>query len=328
MSTSLDTMESKLSKLEDPLDKSTTLRGHISKITPHGTSHWTSCFRADTISTPHRHSTFTRAPRGLIGLQYLPSNGSRNDNATAQHESSRNPDEKNEKRLEDCQDSERRGQSYFIKIAQGKNGMSMTEGEYISATDMQNVSPRFCTRYVGRVSFREEDEEEAFDDECKYGDRVTREEKVHYCNASEFVAMRSPTTSDIQIVIHQLALFHAKSAEKCSVLKYCGRPKGMFFGYHTTTHNGKLAQDNKWTTIWEECFTRNMRRMLEYDKKEGGERSVEAEYFFETFFRQRHAKTIASYGDVWAEGQAITYPWRFVGWEYRGWRGGRGGGGV
>lgn len=34
------------------------------------------------------------------------------------------------------------------------------------------------------------------------------------------------------------------------------------FGFHITTFNGKLAQDNTWTDTWEEFYVRGMRRML------------------------------------------------------------------
>ncbi|KAI4945764.1 hypothetical protein J4E91_007677 [Alternaria rosae] len=237
MSTSLDTTESKLCKLEDLLDKSTTLRGllppntDISKITPHGTSHWTSCFRAGTTSTPHRHSTFTRAPRGLIGLQYLPSNGSRNDNATAQHESSRNPDEKNEKRLEGEQDTERRDKSYFVKVAQGKNGMSMLRGECESAADMKRMMPGFCVKGVGWGVLGEEskgEEQSGEDGDDDENDDARQQTKWHFY-IQNFTPMRSPTTSGKQLLAHQLALLHAKNAENCSDLNYCGRPEGRFF---------------------------------------------------------------------------------------------------
>ena len=181
----------------------------------------------------------------------------------------------------------------------------------MSAADMQNVSLRFYTRWVSWGFFAQE-EEEALDDEYKYGDQNTIEDKAHYYYVSEFVAMRPPTPSDMQLLAHQLALFHAKSAEKCDVLDQNGRPQGRFFGYHTTTHNGKLAQDNTWTTTWEEHFTRNMRRMLNYNEKEGGERSVEAEYLLEALFEKvmprllrpmemygRRISPSLCHGDVW-----------------------------
>ena len=156
----------------------------------------------------------------------------------------------------------------------------MLKGDFMSAADMQNVSPRFCTRWVSWGSFAQA-QEEALDDEYKYGDQNTREDKAHHYYVSEFVTMRPPTPSDMQLLAHQLALFHAKSAEKCDVLNQQGRPQGRFFGYHTTTHNGKLAQDNTWTSTWEEYFTRNMMRMLDHDEDEGGKRSVEAEYLLD-----------------------------------------------
>jgi len=202
----------------------------------------------------------------------------------------------------------------------------MLKGEFQSAADMQNVLPRFCTRWVALGSFAQE-KEEALDDEYEYGDQNTREERTHYYYVSEFATMRPPTPSEMQLLAHQLALFHAKSAEKCDVLNQHGRPQGRFFGYHTTTHNGKLAQDNTWTSTWEEYFTRNMRRMLEYDEKEGGKRSVEAEYLLDALFDKvmprllrpmemcgRKISPSLCHGDVWEgnvgvgeEGEVVVF---------------------
>lgn len=251
----------------------------------------------------------------MTGLRYLNSNGSRYDNAEAQHEGSRNPDEKNEERYEGEQDTERRDKSYFVKVAQGKNGMSLVKGERESAADMERVMPWFCVKGIdwGVLGEEGKGEEQSGEDGDDDENDDAKQETKWYFYIQNFTPMRSPTTSDMQTLIQQLAVFHAKSPEKCSDLNYCGWPEGRFFGYHTTTHNGKLAQDNTWTTTWEEYFTRNMKRMLEYDEKEGGERSVEAEYLLEALFDKvmprlllpiemygRKVKPSLCHGDWWA----------------------------
>jgi protein-ribulosamine 3-kinase len=51
------------------------------------------------------------------------------------------------------------------------------------------------------------------------------------------------------------------------------RKEGKKFGYHTTTHNGRLTQENTWTGTSEEYFVRGLRRMLEHDEMEDRARS-------------------------------------------------------
>lgn len=46
-------------------------------------------------------------------------------------------------------------------------------------------------------------------------------------------------------------------------------PNGKF-GYHLTTYNGILPQDNKWTDTWEEYFSNNFRRMVELEEAAQG----------------------------------------------------------
>ena len=42
-------------------------------------------------------------------------------------------------------------------------------------------------------------------------------------------------------------------------------PNGKF-GYHITTYNGILPQDNAWTDTWEEYFSNNFKRMVELEE--------------------------------------------------------------
>lgn len=46
-------------------------------------------------------------------------------------------------------------------------------------------------------------------------------------------------------------------------------PNGKF-GFHITTYNGTLAQDNTWTNTWEDFFGRGMRRMLQLEEEARG----------------------------------------------------------
>ena len=42
------------------------------------------------------------------------------------------------------------------------------------------------------------------------------------------------------------------------------------FGFHTTTCNGKLPQDNAWSASWEEFYIRGLKHMFEIEKRVQG----------------------------------------------------------
>ena len=62
-------------------------------------------------------------------------------------------------------------------------------------------------------------------------------------------------------------------------------PDGKF-GFHITTHNGTLAQDNRWTDTWEEYFVQNMRRMLELEMEVQGPQSEEMRVVVDLLFEK------------------------------------------
>jgi fructosamine-3-kinase len=139
----------------------------------------------------------------------------------------------------------------------------MLEGEYHSAMDMRAVLPGFSPIPIGWGVF-DSDQDLAF-----------------FLQAFHDMDTEIP---DMDQLTRTLAEFHIKSEERFEELTRDRRPDGMKFGYHVTTHNGKLAQDNTWTRTWEEYFTQNMKRMLEHDEKEGGERPQELEELLQPLF--------------------------------------------
>lgn len=42
------------------------------------------------------------------------------------------------------------------------------------------------------------------------------------------------------------------------------------FGFHATTYNGTLGQDNNWSSSWEEFYVRGMRHMLKLERESAG----------------------------------------------------------
>ncbi|KNG45164.1 fructosamine kinase [Stemphylium lycopersici] len=177
-------------------------------------------------------------------------------------------------------------------VAPGSNGRSMLEGEYHSAVDMREVLPGFSPIPIGWGVF-DSDADLAF-----------------FLQAFHDMDTEIP---DMDLLTRTLAEFHIKSSERFEELtRDRERPAGMKFGYHVTTHNGKLAQDNTWTSTWEEYFVRNMKRMLEHDEKEGGERPQEIKELLPPLFDKviprllrpmemdgREVKPSLIHGDLW-----------------------------
>lgn len=53
-------------------------------------------------------------------------------------------------------------------------------------------------------------------------------------------------------------------------------PEGKF-GFHVTTYNGNLPQDNTWSSSWEECFTNGMKNAFKvYRERAGPQPELEA----------------------------------------------------
>ena len=129
-------------------------------------------------------------------------------------------------------------------------------GEYRLAIDMRAVLPGFSPTLIGWGVFDSDD---------------------HVAFSMEAFHDMDTEIPDTDQLTRTLTEFHIKSEERFEELSQDRRPDGMKFGYHVTTHNGKLAQDNPWMRTWEEYFTQNMGRMLEHDEKEGGERPQEME---------------------------------------------------
>ena len=87
-------------------------------------------------------------------------------------------------------------------------------------------------------------------------------------------------------------------------------PTGKF-GFHVTTCNGTLAQDNTWTDTWEEFYVRGMKRMLDLEEKARGY-SRELGEISEPFLNKviprllrpmetggRHIEPVVIHGDLW-----------------------------
>lgn len=111
-------------------------------------------------------------------------------------------------------------------------------GEYESMREICNISPSFAPRPIS------------------WGSCAERSGR-HYL-LLEFHDFESglPSPSDFA---RELAKLHSESSS----------PNGMF-GFHMTTCNGNLPQDNTWTASWETFFSNGIRSMLALEEKSRG----------------------------------------------------------
>lgn len=56
------------------------------------------------------------------------------------------------------------------------------------------------------------------------------------------------------------------------------------FGFGITTYNGRLAQDNRWTSTWEELFVQQLHEMLKQEEESQGPPSEEMEQVLQQIF--------------------------------------------
>ncbi|KAH8810735.1 Fructosamine kinase-domain-containing protein [Xylogone sp. PMI_703] len=130
--------------------------------------------------------------------------------------------------------------SYFLKVAAGALGLGMIEGEYESIAAIHAVKPGFCPKPRAWGTFKSNPD-------------------LHFL-LSDFVEM-DQEIPEKDIFTTMLADFHLASRALS--------PNGKF-GFHCTTYNGNLAQDNTWTDTWEEYYKNNIIHMLQLEEEARG----------------------------------------------------------
>jgi protein-ribulosamine 3-kinase len=130
--------------------------------------------------------------------------------------------------------------SYFLKVAAGALGLGMVEGEYESIAAIYAVKSGFCPKPQGWGTFKSSPD-------------------LHFL-LTDFVEM-DQEIPEKDAFTTMLADFHLASRAMS--------PNGKF-GFHCTTYNGNLAQDNTWTDTWEEYYKNNIVRMLQLEEEARG----------------------------------------------------------
>ncbi|CAJ2505419.1 Uu.00g128130.m01.CDS01 [Anthostomella pinea] len=128
--------------------------------------------------------------------------------------------------------------SYFIKKSRGHHGREALRGEYESTLAVYTITPDFCSKPAGWGTFAS--------DPCFH---------FYLC---EFIELRPGLPAPLNFC-EKLARLHSFSTSSNGML-----------GFHVTTYNGYLPQDNTWCDSWEGFFANALRHVLNVRQERAG----------------------------------------------------------
>lgn len=124
-------------------------------------------------------------------------------------------------------------------MSTGHHGRETLKGEFEATSAIYNIAPDFCPRPIAWGTLQNEPNAHFY--LCHYYDFTGELPKP-----GSFCA--------------KLARLHLKS-QSSSENK---------FGFHCTTYNGDLPQDNTWFESWEACFANGLRHVLKVREERAG----------------------------------------------------------
>lgn len=130
---------------------------------------------------------------------------------------------------------------YFMKVSEGHHGHEALRGEFEATRQMSTIAPDFCPSPIARGTFNSDS-------------------NLHFyiCNFHElYTGVPEPDS-----FCEKLARLHSATS-----------PQGKF-GFHVTTYNGNLPQDNTWFSSWEECFSNGMKHVFKIYRERAGPQPV------------------------------------------------------
>ncbi|KAJ5094547.1 alcohol dehydrogenase [Penicillium angulare] len=120
-------------------------------------------------------------------------------------------------------------ESYFMKISTGPAGKDALKGEFEATSTIYSIVPDFCPKPIAWGTFYDDPDSHFY--LCKF---------YSFTNG-----------------VPEPSLFCERLAE----LHLSPSPEGKF-GFHCTTYNGDLPQDNTWFDSWEAFFAHGLRHIL------------------------------------------------------------------
>ncbi|KAM3447055.1 hypothetical protein MY3296_009099 [Beauveria thailandica] len=130
--------------------------------------------------------------------------------------------------------------AFFLKTASGELGEAMFKGEFEAMSAIHQTMPDFSPKPIA------------------WGRCTDTADLFFFLSA--FVRMDQGDVPDAGKLCAKLAKMHRESVS----------PTGQF-GFHVTTCNGNIPQNNTWNESWEVFFSNGLRHMLALDVKVNGE---------------------------------------------------------
>ncbi|KAL6798844.1 Fructosamine kinase domain-containing protein [Trichoderma sp. SZMC 28013] len=129
-------------------------------------------------------------------------------------------------------------EDYFMKVSLDHHGKLALMGEFESTSAIHKIMPEFCPKPIGWGTFKNDTNSHFYI--CKFYDFIEGvPEPNFFCD--------------------QLARLHSSHSS----------PEGKF-GFHCTTYNGNLPQDNTWCDSWEAFFANGLRHVLKVREDRAG----------------------------------------------------------
>ncbi|KAL2268042.1 hypothetical protein VTJ83DRAFT_2888 [Remersonia thermophila] len=174
-------------------------------------------------------------------------------------------------------------QRYFLKISHGSHGLAALQGEHAATLAIHHLAPSFCPRPIAVGTLR-----------------FSPTSHFYLCQWHDFLPPGGPLPPPA-IFCAQLARMHHGATS----------PNGKF-GFHCTTYNGDLPQDNRWCDTWEELFVQQLRGVLAIREERAGGKDEELEALMPGLFgtviprllrpletRGRRLRPALVHGDLW-----------------------------
>ncbi|CAH0028688.1 unnamed protein product [Clonostachys rhizophaga] len=176
--------------------------------------------------------------------------------------------------------------SYFLKRIAGEKGGPMLHGEFESMRMINDLVPAYCPKPLAWGS-------------CA-------DPNVHYL-LFPFHELKKGRP-DAHRLGQAVAELHTRSISR--------NPTGKW-GFHMTTYNGPLAQDNTWTGTWEKFWIRGMKKLFEFEEEARGP-SEELRQLIKPYFEKvcprllrplesngRDITPVLIHGDLWVGNTAV-----------------------
>lgn len=176
-------------------------------------------------------------------------------------------------------------ESFFVKVSYGDHGREALKGEFEATSNIYAITPDFCPKPIAWGALHQESD--AYFYVCKF----------------YVFAEGTPEPSSF--------------CEKLARLHSTASPHGKF-GFHCTTYNGDLPQNNTWNDNWEAFFIDGLRHVLKI-REERASTSEELNALLPTLFEKviprllrplesngRRIKPSLVHGDLWCGNTGIV----------------------